>query len=141
MLIDGLHEDLNRVTKKPTYTYNPDKEESLLSAIGVANLSWKRYHSNMSSLVSDVFAGQLESIIKCKVCGFESPTFDIFFDLSLPIPKGGITQTLFDCINEFGKIETLDTEWTCIKCKSKGKATKQVLISHLPKVLVIRISN
>lgn len=39
------------------------------------------------SLVTDLFSGQLRSSLHCSVCSHYSNTFDVFCDLSLPIPK------------------------------------------------------
>ncbi|NXB28687.1 UBP21 hydrolase, partial [Eulacestoma nigropectus] len=35
----------------------------------------------------DLFVGQLKSCLKCQACGYRSTTFEVFCDLSLPIPK------------------------------------------------------
>ena len=37
----------------------------------------------------DVFAGQLRSSVECHACGQESTSYDPFWDLSLPLCKGG----------------------------------------------------
>lgn len=37
----------------------------------------------------DLFVGQLKSCLKCQACGYRSTTFEVFCDLSLPIPKVG----------------------------------------------------
>ena len=39
-----------------------------------------------SSVVVDLFYGQLKSKVTCKVCGHESVKFDPFSSLSLPLP-------------------------------------------------------
>lgn len=39
------------------------------------------------ALVTDLFSGQLSSSLHCSVCSHYSYTFDVFCDLSLPIPK------------------------------------------------------
>lgn len=38
----------------------------------------------------DLFVGQLKSCLKCQACGYRSTTFEVFCDLSLPIPKVGV---------------------------------------------------
>lgn len=38
----------------------------------------------------DLFVGQLKSCLKCQACGYRSTTFEVFCDLSLPIPKVGL---------------------------------------------------
>lgn len=36
---------------------------------------------------SDIFAGQLKSTLECSYCNYQSITFDMFWDLSLPLPR------------------------------------------------------
>ena len=48
----------------------------------------------------DLFVGQLKSCLKCQACGYRSTTFEVFCDLSLPIPKVG-----------FQKIPGVDGTW------------------------------
>lgn len=40
----------------------------------------------------DLFVGQLKSCLKCQACGYRSTTFEVFCDLSLPIPKVGLQK-------------------------------------------------
>lgn len=42
----------------------------------------------------DLFVGQLKSCLKCQACGYRSTTFEVFCDLSLPIPKVGPQKPL-----------------------------------------------
>lgn len=147
LILDALHQDLNRIPKSqiPKYTYT-DEDVSKLSSLGKAALSWNRFKSTSDSVISDVFSGQLESIIECTTCGEQSATYDTIYDLSVPIPsslrdnsKSKSSIHLMDCLNDFAKKETLDgAEWKCPKCKCKREATKQVLISKIPEILVIR---
>ena len=64
-LLDGLHEDLNRVRKKPItdpveMDGRPDHE--------VATESWRRHRSRNDSLLVDLFQGQFKSILVCPDC-------------------------------------------------------------------------
>jgi ubiquitin C-terminal hydrolase len=139
-IIDALHEDLNRiVSERPVFTYT-DKDVDKLNKLGRATLSWKRQKSIGNSIVSEIFAGQIESIIKCATCGFESATYDAFFDLSVPIPTKRTGLSLVECLEDYTKLETLDAEWKCSTCKLVRVATKQVLISHLPDILVVQLN-
>ena len=52
-----------------------------------ADRAWERFLSTESSFVTDVIAGQLESILECKECSFKSVTYESFFQMSLPIPS------------------------------------------------------
>ena len=67
-LLDGLHEDLNRVLQKP-YVEKPDWEgggdEELVE---LANASWQGYMKRNDSVVVDLFQGQYQSTLVCPEC-------------------------------------------------------------------------
>ncbi|KAL4226967.1 Ubiquitin carboxyl-terminal hydrolase 15 [Mactra antiquata] len=82
-LLDGLHEDLNRIKKKPYVELKdannrPDKE--------VANEAWDCYKLRNDSIITDIFHGLLKSTVQCPECEKISVTFDPFCYLSLPMP-------------------------------------------------------
>lgn len=83
-LLDGLHEDLNRVKTKP-YVENPEVDEKTPEA-EVAKEAWKRHKSRNDSHIVDLFQGQLKSTLVCPKCQRVSVTFDPFMYLSLPLP-------------------------------------------------------
>ncbi|KAM6946311.1 ubiquitin carboxyl-terminal hydrolase 32 [Aplochiton taeniatus] len=82
-LLDGLHEDLNRVHEKP---YVELKDSDLRPDWEVATEAWENHLRRNRSIVVDLFHGQLKSQVKCKTCGHISARFDPFNFLSLPLP-------------------------------------------------------
>ncbi|XP_062328553.1 ubiquitin carboxyl-terminal hydrolase 32 isoform X2 [Osmerus eperlanus] len=82
-LLDGLHEDLNRVHEKP---YVELKDSDLRPDWEVASEAWENHLRRNRSIVVDLFHGQLKSQVKCKTCGHISARFDPFNFLSLPLP-------------------------------------------------------
>ena len=82
-LLDGLHEDLNRVTDKP---YVELKDSEGRPDMVVAAEAWENHSLRNRSIIVDLFHGQLKSKVTCKVCGHESVRCDPFFTLSLPLP-------------------------------------------------------
>lgn len=89
-LLDGLHEDLNRVRKKP----HVGKIESKGRPDQIVSVeAWRRYLLRNDSYLVDNCFGQLKSHVTCTGCGNESVTFEAFSCLSLPIPIKS-TQTL-----------------------------------------------
>lgn len=74
---------LLRIQEKP-YTSlkdsdgRPDEE--------VASEYWENHIRREQSIIVDLFHGQLQSTVKCKVCGHTSVRFDPFNYLSLPLP-------------------------------------------------------
>ncbi|ANQ08784.1 Ubiquitin carboxyl-terminal hydrolase 2 [Plasmodium coatneyi] len=84
-LLDGLHEDLNLIQKKPYY------EEKLQGGldkldIDVAEASWNRHKEINNSIIVDLFQGQYRSRLQCPKCKKVSIAFDPFMYLSVPLP-------------------------------------------------------
>ncbi|KAK8893646.1 hypothetical protein M9Y10_022072 [Tritrichomonas musculus] len=83
-MLDGIHEDLNRVTKKPVVESisgdgNNDEE--------IADESWRRYKSRNDSVIVDLFHSQLRSRLVCPKCHKITVVFDPYMSLQLPIHK------------------------------------------------------
>ncbi|WFD35402.1 ubiquitinyl hydrolase 1 [Malassezia cuniculi] len=86
-LLDGLHEDLNRIAKKP-YIETPDWEGgSAGDMLRFASKQWDLYKARNDSVIVDLFQGQYRSTLVCPVCSKISIKFDPFMYLTLPIPN------------------------------------------------------
>ncbi|KAF5401413.1 Ubiquitin carboxyl-terminal hydrolase 4, partial [Paragonimus heterotremus] len=83
-LLDGLHEDLNRVINKPYVETKDagDREDEV-----VAEEAWLNHKARNDSIIVDYFHGQLKSTVICPTCEFRSVTFDPFASLNLPLPE------------------------------------------------------
>ncbi|XP_039629891.1 ubiquitin carboxyl-terminal hydrolase 11 [Polypterus senegalus] len=82
-LLDGLHEDLNRVKNKEYIELRdadgrPDQE--------VAEEAWRNHRRRNDSVIVDTFHGLFKSTLVCPECGKVSVTFDPFCYLSVPLP-------------------------------------------------------
>ncbi|KAG9093044.1 CSN-associated deubiquitinating enzyme Ubp12 [Ceratobasidium sp. UAMH 11750] len=91
-LLDGLHEDLNRVLKKP-YVEKPEWPEEGGGREVEARLAketWEGYKRRNDSIIVDLFQGMYKSTLVCPECSKISITFDPFMYLTLPLP---ITKT------------------------------------------------
>lgn len=84
-LLDGLHEDLNEVTRKP-YVEAIDCGDGSRSEAEAAVAAWAGYERRNKSRIEELFHGQLRSTITCPDCGKQSITFDPFMYLSVPFP-------------------------------------------------------
>ena len=82
-LLDGLHEDLNQIEKKPAT--NPVESEGRSDDV-VALESWKTYLRRNQSAIVDLLQGQYKSKVVCPDCGRVSITFDPYMFLSVPLP-------------------------------------------------------
>ncbi|XP_042160098.1 ubiquitin carboxyl-terminal hydrolase 19-like isoform X4 [Oncorhynchus tshawytscha] len=96
-LLDGLHEDLNRIQNKP-YTETVDSD-GRLDEVGeikvVADEAWQRHKMRNDSFIVDLFQGQYKSKLVCPVCSKVSITFDPFLYLPVPLPQKQKVLTVF----------------------------------------------
>ncbi|XP_058199784.1 ubiquitin carboxyl-terminal hydrolase 5 isoform X1 [Rhododendron vialii] len=96
-LLDGLHEDLNRVKHKP-YVKSRDADGRLDEE--VADEYWANHISRNDSIIVDVCQGQYKSTLVCPACNKISVTFDPFMYLSLPLQSTTtrtMAVTVFTC--------------------------------------------
>ena len=84
-LLDGLHEDLNRV-RNPPYIEKADvTHEHDLNVAAVE--AWDAHRKRNQSIVMDTFYGQFKSTCVCPNCKKISVSFDVFNHVSLEIPQ------------------------------------------------------
>nr|XP_033782603.1 ubiquitin carboxyl-terminal hydrolase 19 isoform X2 [Geotrypetes seraphini] len=91
-LLDGLHEDLNRIQIKP-YTETVDSDGRLDEV--VAEEAWQRHKMRNDSFIVDLFQGQYKSKLVCPVCSKVSITFDPFLYLPVPLPQKQKVLTVY----------------------------------------------
>uniref|UniRef100_A0A8C9RID0 ubiquitinyl hydrolase 1 n=1 Tax=Scleropages formosus TaxID=113540 RepID=A0A8C9RID0_SCLFO len=140
-LLDRLHSEINRCPphRNPAHTnLAPIIEEE-------AAMMWRKYLERENSKIVDLFSGQLRSTLHCSICSHYSTTFDVFYDLSLPIPKrsvAGASVSLKDCLELFSQEEQLDQENSpvCTRCGKRTVSTKRLIIQRFPKVIVLHLN-
>ncbi|KAJ8266269.1 hypothetical protein GJAV_G00128500 [Gymnothorax javanicus] len=138
-LLDGLHNDINRVCVRPR-VHMEDFDH--LSDDERGKQMWDKYLQREDSKIVDLFVGQLKSSLTCSDCGYCSTVFDPFWDLSLPIAKKSSGEvSVLDCIRLFTKEDVLDGDEkpTCYRCKSRRKCMKKFTIQKFPKILVLHL--
>ncbi|KAJ2556028.1 ubiquitin-specific protease doa4, partial [Coemansia sp. RSA 1933] len=166
-LLDTLHESLNRVHPRPKPERELTAEEEMqfeaLPDIQQAEMQWGRYIRRNWSIMTSIFQGQSQSRLTCLTCSHTSTTYHTFTELSVPIPTavdgGGKGSgkalvrkavssarnsgpvNIYHCLDEYSKTEILDGDnrWQCPKCKTKRRASKQLLVSRLPLVLIVHL--
>lgn len=138
-LLEGLHEDVNRIRSKPKPVTIKDEDFSTDSE--KAQEYYRVYLSYDNSRIVEIFVGQLKSELRFKDCGHKSTTFDPFWDLSVPIPKRGSQVSIQQCINLFMKEEELDHDErpTCEQCRKRKACTKSFSIQKFPQILVLHL--
>lgn len=143
-LLDGIHEDLNRVKKRP---YIEAKDCDGTNNEGDAITAWSQYLERNQSIIVDLFQGQLMNTMKCQNeqpdgtigCGHVNVKFDPFMYLSLPISNN--CNSLDDCLELFCEEEKLTGKesWYCPKCKSHVNASKKIELFMVPPILIIHL--
>ncbi|KAF2397005.1 cysteine proteinase [Trichodelitschia bisporula] len=140
-LVDLLHEDLNRNYNNPPAHVLTDEEEQIRERTckpWAASIEWTRYSKRSKSPVSDLFAGQHMSRLRCLACGHTSTTYEAFFSISVEIPSHA-PGNLYNCMASYCKEERLSEadKWKCTSCKRTAGATKQITLTRAPQFLVI----
>eukprot|EP00760_Papus_ankaliazontas_P028346 PhM_4_TR364/c0_g1_i1/m.16314/K11833/USP2; ubiquitin carboxyl-terminal hydrolase 2 len=139
-VLDGLHEELNRIRTPPPYQELKDIDGE--SARDQA-ARWIRYHDERNnSIITELFGGTLQSERKCSVCGYVSRSFDPFLDLSVPVKKSSSGRTsLQDCLAQYTTPELLSGSERayCSRCKKHTDSTIQLTVYRLPRILVVQL--
>ncbi|KAK5127993.1 hypothetical protein LTR85_005110 [Meristemomyces frigidus] len=88
-LVDALHEDLNRIIKKP-YNENPDSDDKTVhdpQAIIELGETYRANHkARNDSVAMDLFSGFYKNTMECPKCDKISITFDPFSSLTVQLP-------------------------------------------------------
>ncbi|TKR64153.1 hypothetical protein L596_024735 [Steinernema carpocapsae] len=145
-LLDGLHEDLNKIAVKP---YIEDKEPNGRPDELVAAEAWEDYLKRNDSVIVDYMHGQLKSTLVCPDCSKVSVKFDPFCFLSVPLPsKDKMTLRsaqnavqISECLDLFTTEERLgeNDSWYCPECKEHRCASKKLDLWKLPDILIIHL--
>ncbi|XP_060737314.1 ubiquitin carboxyl-terminal hydrolase 11 [Tachysurus vachellii] len=101
-LLDGLHEDLNRIKKKE---YVEVKDADGRSDQEMADRAWCVHKRRNDSVIVDTFHGLLKSTLVCPECGKVSETFDPFCYLTVPLPvsKERVMEVFFVSLDPLAK--------------------------------------
>jgi len=129
-LLDGLHEDLNRVLKKPLVEKDDSKKNDEIKSLE----SWIGFLRRNQSLLVDLFYGQFKSTLYCPdpECQNISTCFDPYLSISLPLVSRTEPYELtcffifFDCgIKPLQLDVQFSTETTVMALRNKvGKMLK-----------------
>ncbi|CAL5870496.1 uncharacterized protein PFLUO_LOCUS4733 [Penicillium psychrofluorescens] len=139
--VDCLHEDLNinwqRTPLRPL-TFSEEMQRERMPVSRVSKIEWDRYCHREESYISSLFAGQHASRLRCTTCRQTSTTYEAFYSISVEIPTTG-TGDIYQCLRSYCQEEMLsgDEEWKCPHCNCKRLATKQIIITRAPQILVV----
>ena len=145
-LMNGLHEDLNRIKNKK-YEENPDGE---MPDIEKAKLFWEIYLRRNQSIIVDLFQGQFRSSLTCQTCNYSSITFEPFTFLQVPLPmeKTRYFQVIFHfldankinikysvCVPSIGNCSMIIS----LISQLSEISTKEILLTEITKQIFRRI--
>lgn len=140
-VVDCLHEDLNinwqRNPLRPL-TFEEEMQREKMPVAKVSRIEWDRYCHREESFISSLFAGQHASRLRCTTCKRTSTTYEAFYSISVEIPPSG-TGDIYQCLRSYCQEEMLsgDEVWKCPYCKCERVATKQIIITRAPQILVV----
>ncbi|KAJ3860134.1 ubiquitin carboxyl-terminal hydrolase 4 [Lentinula novae-zelandiae] len=142
-LLDGIHEDTNRIMARKPITRTPEEEERLenLPQQIAGEYEWQVWRQSNDSIIVDFFQGMFRNQLRCMKCEKSSTTYNAFSILSLPVPARSGKIPLQNCLKAFFNVEVMegDDAWDCPRCKTKRPATKTLSLARLPPVLVIHL--
>ena len=105
-LVDGLHEDLNRIVKKP-YRENPDSDDNrvhdpeYIKELG--QIYRDNHHARNDSVAMDLFSGFYKNTMVCPACDKVSVTFDPYSLVTLQLPVENTFQHVWTFAPLIGK--------------------------------------
>ncbi|KAL4932641.1 putative ubiquitin C-terminal hydrolase [Aspergillus undulatus] len=140
-VVDCLHEDLNvnwqRTPLRPL-TFEEEMQRERMPVAKVSRIEWDRYCHREESFISSLFAGQHASRLRCTTCQRTSTTYEAFYSISVEIPPSG-KGDIYQCLRSYCQEEMLsgDEVWKCPYCKCERVATKQIIITRAPQILVV----
>ncbi|KAM0827000.1 hypothetical protein ACQ4PT_068482 [Festuca glaucescens] len=88
-----------------------------------------------SSIVQQIFGGQLKSQLHCPECNHSSERLEPFVDLNLEVTQ---MSSVMDALHSFTKIEVFEN-FICDGCKCCVNMEKQFKLEQAPQVLVIQL--
>lgn len=152
-LIDGVHEDLNRIHSQNrkdrvgvgdgNSTSNSINSIHAMDDKSLALKTWQQHLTRNDSIIVDHFQGMLQTTLTCPQCNKISKKFDIFSSLSLTLigPTDGRPIPIESCLEHFTRQEQLDDHnaWHCTNCKQRVRAIKQVQLWSVPDILIIHL--
>jgi ubiquitin C-terminal hydrolase len=125
-LLDSLHEDSNKVIKKPYVEALEDRWVDRSDLHQVGEETWRRYLRRNRSIIANIGMGQVLNRVTCPVCEYTSHNFDPFNMLSIPFPT--LSDVVFHC-----KLLRRANEFNCTTALngSKEKSSSPILEEYV----------
>ncbi|CDQ91679.1 unnamed protein product, partial [Oncorhynchus mykiss] len=136
VLLDGLHEDLNKADTSKLY--QREVNDHHLDDQRAADLAWSRHKLRNDSIIVALFHGQLKITVQCLTCQHKTRTFETFNHHNLPLASSK-ECSLQDCLKLFSREQKLDNHSAvfCSHCKALRDSMRKVKIWKVPPILVV----
>ncbi|KAJ3902455.1 hypothetical protein F5879DRAFT_923823 [Lentinula edodes] len=114
-LLDGIHEDTNRIMARKPITRTPEEEERLenLPQQIAGEYEWQVWRQSNDSIIVDFFQGMFRNQLRCMKCEKTSTTYNAFSILSLPVPARSGKIPLQNCLKAFFNVEVMEGDDAC----------------------------
>ncbi|KAF2277911.1 cysteine proteinase [Westerdykella ornata] len=112
-LVDGLHEDLNRIKKKPYIEYPESDDQTVKDPAAIEALGQKFreiHHARNDSVAMDLFNGFYKNTMVCPECEKVSITFDPYSLLTLQLPIEQTWQHTITFVPRQGSMINVDVD-------------------------------
>lgn len=131
-LVDALHEDLNRIQKKP-YIENPDSDDATVNDPQAIRALGQTYQDNHrlrnDSIAMDLFNGFYKNTMVCPDCDKVSVTFDPYSLLTLQLPIENTWHGYIHFVPQTGTPASYEVD---IDKNSTWRLVKQFIASKTP---------
>uniref|UniRef100_UPI0037E89B69 uncharacterized protein n=1 Tax=Semicossyphus pulcher TaxID=241346 RepID=UPI0037E89B69 len=131
-LINALHEDLKKVSRQMRSSTRQPRQDQKRNCAPAAG---------ESTIVSQVFEGQLSYMTLCMHCDHQAHSTQTFTVLSLPIPTGIIKCSIQDCLSLFFEqtVLTGGEQMLCSVCGLRRETTVLTCLDKPPEILILHL--
>ena len=133
--IDILHEDLNKIKKKPNINFDKYfKRKSFNDSKKEFEFIRKYFALKNQSFINDILYGYILFTFTCKICNNSTFNFDRFSMVSIPVEKN-----LQECLKKYEQPFLMENSNQCFcnHCKKDTDCIKISKIFNLPYYLII----
>jgi len=121
-LMDVLHEDSNKVRKKPYVEALEDDWIAQNNLPRIGDEAWRRFLRRNQSIMADVAMGQVLNTVTCPTCNHSSRNFDPFNLLSIPVPTSA--DVIFQVV-VVRRATAANCPWTLNKPRKSDKKNQR----------------
>lgn len=136
VFLEQINQELNRSDKKISYRELNQKGKSKPQL----NLEYEMMcRAREDSIVTDTFYGQFINIFACLGCGYESYSFEKFFDIPIIFEGSKNADSISNLFSNYFQNDILQWDTPCEGCKRKTKHSKKIKLGKVPDLLCISI--